>query len=133
LRYSFFVAAESNQSRSYAASLGLLPKDGSRWGFLLGLTSLLITSLLFRVAFVDVKEDVCDAFESDYGDDNDDKKLIDDRPDAVDAVDGEDPNAGSFCNCQRRQFYFSATKRNLLFRFFSGVTNIDSLAALDMV
>ncbi len=50
-------------------------------------------SLFFNVDVVDVNNNVCDTTDSNNGDD-DDEKSINDRANAVDAVDRDDSNTG---------------------------------------
>ncbi len=78
LNHSFFVDVESNQSMSYAASLG------SFCVFFLGLSSLLKRNLFFSINLIDVNKDICDTTDSDDSDDdgdNDDNKSVNNQLD----------------------------------------------------
>ncbi len=66
-------------------------------------------SLFFNVNVVDVNNDVCNTTDSDYRDDND-KKSIRDRVDAVDAVDGDDLNTGGIKALDEVSFFFQPSK-----------------------
>ena len=119
-KHLFFVDVESNQSMSYAASLG------SYCVFFLGLSSLLKRSLFFSVNFIDVNKDVCDTTDSNDGDDDgddDDKKSVNDRLDTVDPVDGDDFTRGGFDNLD--VFFLSMIESNdLPCLIFVGVSKI---------
>ncbi len=94
-KHSFFVDVESNQSMSYAASLG------SFCVFFLGLSSSLKRSLFFSINFINVNKDICNTTDSNNGDNNgnnDDKKIVNDRLDKVDPIDGDDFTRGGFDN-----------------------------------
>jgi hypothetical protein len=98
----------------------------------LDLLSSLRTSLFLNVAFVDVNDNVCNTCKSNDGDYGV-EKLIDDRPDAVNAVDGGYSKAGDFTMLDNESVFFPASESNLPFLFFGGVLYIDSLVVLDMV
>ena len=79
-------------------------------------------SLFFNVDVVDVNNNVCDTTDSNNGDD-DDEKSINDRANAVDAVDRDDSNTGGIKTSDEVVF-FPTFESNLLFLFFVGVYNI---------
>jgi hypothetical protein len=94
LRISFFVAAESNQSISYAASLGsfVVLVIGSSGVFFFGFLLSVKKSLFFVCNTTDSNEgnDEDDDEGDNDGDDDGDKdneKLVDNRLDTVDGVD----------------------------------------------
>ncbi len=66
-------------------------------------------SLFFNVNVVGINDDVCNTTDSDDGDD-DDKKSIDDRADAVNAVDGDDSNTGGIITSDEVDFIFQPSK-----------------------
>ncbi len=99
LRISFFVAAESNQSISYAASLGsfVVFVIGSSGVFFFGFSLSVKRSLFFVCNTTDSDEG--DDEDNDKGDDDgdddgdkDDKKSVDNQLDTVDGVDGDIDN-----------------------------------------
>ncbi len=99
LRISFFVAAESNQSISYVASLGsfVVFMIGSSGVFFFGFLLSVKRSLFFVCNTTDSDEgdDEDDDEGDDDGNDNgdkDDKKSVDNRLDTVDGVDGDIDN-----------------------------------------
>ncbi len=119
-KHSFFVDVESNQSMSYAASLG------SCCVFFLGLSSLLKRSLFFSLNFIGVNKDVWDTTDSNNGDDdsnNDDKKSFNNQLDTVNPVDGDNFTRGGFDNLD--DFFLSMIESNdLPCLIFVGVSKI---------
>ncbi len=96
LRILFFVAAKSNQSILYAASLGsfVVFVIGSSGVFFFGFLLLVKRSLFFVCNTTDSNK--CDDEDDDEGDDDgdddgdeDDEKSVDNRLDTVDGVDGD--------------------------------------------
>jgi len=120
-KHLFFVDVKSNQSMSYAASLG------SFCVFFLGLLSSLKRSLFFSVNFIDVNKDVCNTTDSNDGDndgDDDDKKSINDQLDTVDPVDGDDFTRGGFNNLDDFVFPSMIESNDLPCLIFVGVSKI---------
>ncbi len=119
-KHLFFVDVESNQSMSYAASLG------SFCVFFLGLLSLLKRSLFFSVNFIDVNKDVCDTTDSDNGnnDGDDDKKSVNNRLNTVNPVDGDNFTRGGFDNLDDFLFSSMIESNDLPCLIFVGVSKI---------
>ena len=109
-KHLFWVDGESNQSMSQAASLGSFAFDSTRWVFFLGLLSSFKMSLFFNVDVVDVNNNVCDTTDSNNGDD-DDEKSINDRANAVDAVDRDNLNTGGIKTSDEVFFFSNLQKR----------------------
>ncbi len=89
--------------------MGSVAFDSTRWVFFLGLLSLFKMSLFFNVNAVDVNNNVCNTTESNDGDD-DDKKSINDRADAVNAVDRDDSNTSGIKTSDKVGFFFQPSK-----------------------
>ncbi len=66
-------------------------------------------SLFFILNIVNVNNDVCNTTDSNGGDD-DDEKSINNRVDAVNAVDGDDSNTGSIKTLDEASFFFQPSK-----------------------
>jgi hypothetical protein len=103
--------------------LGSFAFDSTCWVFFFGLLSLFKMSLFINVDVVSVNSDVCNTTDSDNGND-DDKKSINDRADAVDAVDGDDLNTSGIKTLDKADFFFQPSKATYRFCFFVGVSNI---------
>ena len=79
-------------------------------GFLLAwLLSLFKMSLFFIFNVVDVNNDIFDTADSDDKDD-DDKKIVNNWADTVDAVDGDNSNIGDITTLDVVHFFFQPSK-----------------------